>query len=87
MSGDTNVCGNCKHWHRKPADPADLGAPPQGDCRGEPPQLVVLPARGGVVVQAMYPITRPDFPACGRFELSLLGIELAPLCNGKAGSS
>lgn len=55
-------CGNCKHWHKRPADPRNL-AKIDGDCRALPPQIVVMPQ--GVL--AMFPVTPPNFAACGQY--------------------
>jgi hypothetical protein len=64
------TCRHCTHWHQVPADPSDLAAPRPGDCRGGPPQILVIPYtnQGRLELRAMYPVVPDDFPACGRFE-------------------
>ena len=58
-------CGGCAHWRRLPPDPHNLGQGGVGECRCTPPQLVPLPAPGGLVIQALYPRLPERFPACG----------------------
>lgn len=61
------TCGNCKHWIARPRNPMDLGSLPEGECRGGPPQLVVLPTPRGMALQVLYPVTPAPFPGCSRF--------------------
>lgn len=67
------TCSTCAHWFRHLADPQDLAAPPAGECRQGPPQLIVAPAVGplgqsGMALQLAYPGTPPDFPACSQHQ-------------------
>jgi len=64
-----NTCSGCKHWHAAPPNPQDLAAPRLGECRGGPPQLVVLPGpvNGSVAIQCAYPATEARLPACAQF--------------------
>jgi hypothetical protein len=62
------TCGACRHWHRQPADPMNLGGAPAGACRARPPQLVVLPAERGLQITAMYPIIDGRLAACALHE-------------------
>jgi hypothetical protein len=69
-------CGSCHHWRQQPADPANLTAPAQGECRGQPPQrlpLLLLDPRTGQTVQQIqtsYVVLPEQFPACALYELS-----------------
>lgn len=65
-----NTCVNCRHWHERPTDPHNLGAPRDGQCR-EQLHVVGVPVPGGTNVMAVYPVLPGDFPACGRFEPAL----------------
>lgn len=62
---DGPACGTCKHWHKNPADPMQLGAPPQGQCRGGPPVPIGIPTPQGLQIAVMYPTIPREFPACG----------------------
>lgn len=76
-----NTCGRCRHWHKLPADAANLGGQARGECRQGPPTLYVLPAAsaGGVSAGQLvtaYPRPTEDFPACGQFAPATL-----PACD------
>lgn len=75
-----NQCSTCTHWHRK-LNIADMAAAPAGECRAQPPQLVLIPRDGGLVLTPFYPPLAGTFPACGlhtvRIELPSNG-QLAP---------
>ena len=72
------TCGECQHWCKRPPDAANLGAPSLGECRAVPPQLITLPARGGIAVQVTYPAMPAEFPACGQFRQSLRVLPPSP---------
>ena len=60
-------CKGCKHWHKVPLDPQDLGAGPKGDCRAHPPQSFAVPSRMGLQIASAYPVLPATFPACSLF--------------------
>lgn len=65
------TCGFCRCWVKQPADPLNLGAPPQGECR-ERVHSASLPMRGPGGQQALqqvayYPVLREGFPICSHF--------------------
>lgn len=62
------TCQSCKHWHKLPADPTNLGAPAVGECRGVPPSLIHL---GGGNITSMYQRLPAQFPSCGMYQLPL----------------
>lgn len=64
---EDRTCGTCRHWHRLPKDPMNLGAPESGQCRAVPPsaQLFVDQAGQPLAIVANYPGMPGDFPACG----------------------
>ncbi len=64
MEGTT--CGTCRHWHKKPADPMQLGAPAQGDCRGAPPTPIGIATPHGLQVMVLYSTMPPEYPACAQ---------------------
>jgi hypothetical protein len=65
-------CGDCRHWHKLPADPRNLARPPEGHCREGPPvPLLVGPGQYAWV----WPQLPPQYPACGRFALALPVVE------------
>jgi hypothetical protein len=67
----TRTCAGCKHYTEAPVDPLNLGAPRQGECRGNPPGQVVLPMGGGLAIRTQYPQVTRDFPACRLYEVGL----------------
>lgn len=73
------TCSTCRHWHRLPADPANLSAPAAGHCRAAPPQITALPNPHGYIdVRPMYPLLSAEFPACGMHATHLVS---APSTN------
>lgn len=56
------TCGTCQHGKLVVQDMT------KRDCKGAPPQLVVLPAKGGVSVQIMYPRINASDEACGAYK-------------------
>lgn len=61
-------CGTCRHLHKLPADPNNLGVK-RYECRAAPPQLVAfLTGPGQVQMSLHYPPLPPEFPACGQHE-------------------
>lgn len=65
------TCQGCRHWHEQGRDPTNLGAPPVGQCRGAPPQLVVVPEGAGLVIRPLLPLLPANFPACGLYRSRL----------------
>ena len=65
------TCSACRHWHRLPRDPNNLGESVIGECR-EHVHVVVIPQamRAGMApaLRVLYPPTPEDFPVCGRYE-------------------
>jgi hypothetical protein len=66
------TCKDCTHWFKAEATPATLGQQPHGECRGMPPQVIVLPALGplgqkGVQLSAHYPLLGEAHEPCGLF--------------------
>lgn len=65
------TCRTCTHWHALPrprdthSGAIDMGQPQQGSCRAQPPQLIMVPADGGIAMQARFPQLPEAFPACG----------------------
>lgn len=60
------ACGSCSHWKRRPPDPANLAAPPQGECHWGPPAVSLIPQPQGMVPVVFRPPLPADFPACGQ---------------------
>lgn len=56
-------CGDCKHWHKLPSDPNNLGAKPAGECR-ESLHVILVPAGQGMAPAALYAVINDNFPAC-----------------------
>lgn len=68
------TCRTCKYWIKNPADPANLAAPPQGECRQSPPSTTIIPQRNGALaILAAYPLLQEGFAACGQHETKLNG--------------
>ncbi len=78
----SDVCGNCRHWHRQTPDPAQQrgavvlpppDAPAVGNCRARPPQMWTLvgidPRTGALMNQTQvgYPPLPAAHPVCGLF--------------------
>jgi hypothetical protein len=67
------TCGTCRHWHRLPANPGQLGTV-RGECRESPPAATTIAfpnGKGGlqvVGVLTQYPPLSPDNKACSRHE-------------------
>lgn len=63
------TCGTCKHFVRGEADPRNIGAPVNGECRAIPPGISFVPIASGMGVQMQkmcaYPTVTNVFPACG----------------------
>lgn len=68
MSDTEKTCATCAHWIKRPVDPRNLGKEQGGECRGGPPQIIVVPAQQGAAVMCQYPILPPNFPACAKHE-------------------
>jgi hypothetical protein len=64
------TCKTCRHWHKGPTDPMNLGANVMGECRGGPPVMVALGVtpQGQVPMQTCYPKVPHNFLACGLYD-------------------
>lgn len=61
------TCGTCRFWYKAPADPLNLTAPTQGECREGPPACTaVVDARGQIHRVMLHPLLPDAYPACGR---------------------
>jgi len=65
-------CGQCRHWHKLPANPQALGVV-NGECRFLPPFGTTLYRWLGNNAQIVgqtcqYPQLPPDYIACSQFE-------------------
>lgn len=70
---DEKRCGACKHWHKLPGDPMNLGAPKTGLCRAVPPVPIAAgqtrTAQGIMVAyEFIFPSLREDALSCGMYE-------------------
>ena len=72
MSDKLFVCGNCIHWVKLPADPANLSAS-KGQCRYDL-HLIALPTMNPITKEVMpsfmpvYAIVPYEFPNCSHWE-------------------
>ena len=78
------TCADCSHWHRI-ANPV-VTAPQQGQCRGAPPQLLVLGmSHQGPMIASDYPVTAAELPQCGLFRQAKRLV--VPTLNGEDDAS
>lgn len=67
---DEKQCGQCRHWHKCPPDPNNLGAV-NGTCRWGPPQIGFANTPQGPVQVSLYPTLPAGFAACAQFAPAL----------------
>lgn len=60
-------CDACAYGEQAPIDPANIGAPRGVQCRRYPPTPLVVPARGGVAIEGIWPVLVAD-AYCGEFK-------------------
>lgn len=65
---NNNSCGGCAHYRLDPLDSNNFGAPRQGECRCNPPQMIGIPTQHGLQMMVMYPKMPQHFHACGHHE-------------------
>ena len=74
------VCGDCRHWHKQPPNLGNLGAPPQGQCRFNPPTATTIMANGDGqtlhLVACNYPRLPENYPACSHHAARLALTEI-----------
>ncbi len=60
------TCGSCQHWRKLPADPHNLGAAAQGQCR-ERLHCIGLMSPQGPAGLPVYLAVPADFPRCSQY--------------------
>lgn len=62
------TCQSCEHWHKRPADPMHLGAPPAGECRASPLFAPFANQNGAGAIFLGYPTVPANLPVCSHFQ-------------------
>jgi hypothetical protein len=61
MQAEMTECGKCVFWVKSEKAGLIVGEPQQGECRANPPQLLVIPVQtlqgAGLSVQGHFPVT------------------------------
>lgn len=87
MPDEIKRCGQCEHWKKNLVELSSPDAPVTGNCVAGPPQILVVPAAGGLQLMAKYPPLPEDFPACAQFRSRLeVGGLNGRLTPGRGGS-